>query len=53
MLPVPEQPEVQEPAQEVEKVFADYEARTNIVGLFDLLLKIDRRVNPHLYEFQS
>jgi len=31
------------------EIFEDYEARSNIVGLFDLLLKIDRRVNPKLY----
>ena len=30
-------------------VFDDFEARSNFVGLFDLLYKIDRRVNPHLY----
>jgi len=28
----------------------DYEARQNLVGFVDLLLKIDMRVNPHLYE---
>lgn len=35
------------------EIFEDFEARSNIIGLFDLLLKIDRRVNPHLYDFRS
>jgi hypothetical protein len=38
-----------ESTREVEEVFNDFEARSNIVGLFDQLLKIDMRVNPHLY----
>lgn len=28
----------------------DFEAKHNLVGFFDLLFKIDKRVNPHLYE---
>lgn len=28
----------------------DFEARNNLVGFFDLLLKVDKRVNPHLYK---
>ncbi len=28
----------------------DFEARSNLVGFFDLLLKVDRRINPDLYE---
>lgn len=28
----------------------DFEARNNLVGFYDLLLKIDKRINPHLYE---
>ena len=28
----------------------DFEARSNLVGFFDLLLKTDRRINPNLYE---
>jgi len=28
----------------------DFEARSNLVGFFDLLLKIDRRINPERYE---
>ena len=30
-----------------------WEARQNLYGLFSLLLKIDRRVNPHLYKKNS
>ena len=42
----------EKPLQEfllVRQVFEDFEAKSNIVGLYDLLFKIDRRVNPHLY----
>jgi len=28
----------------------DFEARQNIVGFFDLLLKIDKRNNPQIYQ---
>jgi hypothetical protein len=28
----------------------DWEARQNLLGFFSLLLKIDKRVNPHLYK---
>lgn len=31
------------------QVFDDSESRHNIVGLFDLLLKMDQRNNPELY----
>jgi hypothetical protein len=34
-----------------EDIFSDFEARSNIVGLFELLLKIDRRTNPENYQF--
>jgi len=27
-----------------------FEATHNLVGFFDLLLKVDRRINPHLYK---
>lgn len=27
----------------------DFEAVTNLVGLFDLLLRVDRRINPQEY----
>ncbi|MDB4992406.1 MAG: hypothetical protein JWL75_651 [Parcubacteria group bacterium] len=30
--------------------FDDYEAKTNFVGFFDLLYKIDRRLQPERYE---
>lgn len=28
----------------------DFEAKQNLVGFFHLLYKIDKRINPHLYE---
>lgn len=28
----------------------DEEARENLLGFFDLLVKVDRRVNPQLYQ---
>ena len=31
-------------------VFSDAEAKDNIVGFFDLLLKIDRRNHPEKYD---
>lgn len=27
-----------------------FEGRLNIVGFYDLLLKVDKRENPHLYQ---
>jgi len=36
--------------KQVDEIFDDFESRNNIVGFYDLLLKIDRRVNPHLYD---
>lgn len=39
--------------REVETLFDDIEARSNIVGLYDLLLKVDRRTRPDLYELRS
>jgi len=30
----------------------DEEARRNLLGFFDLLIKVDRRVNPQLYQKQ-
>lgn len=30
-------------------MFGDFESKTNLIGLYDLLLKIDRRNNPNLY----
>ena len=32
------------------QIFDDYKARTNFVGFFDLLYKIDRRLEPERYE---
>lgn len=26
------------------------EGRRNLIGFFDLLIKVDKRVNPHLYQ---
>jgi hypothetical protein len=31
----------------------DYEARQNLLGFFSLLLKVDKRVNPHLYKKEN
>lgn len=31
----------------------DFKARQNFVGFYALLLKIDKRVNPELYEIKS
>jgi hypothetical protein len=28
----------------------DWKARQNLLGFFSLLLKVDKRVNPHLYK---
>lgn len=30
----------------IKQIFEDYEAKNNLVGLFNLLLQIDRRINP-------
>ena len=32
-----------------ELAFSDFESRSNVIGLYDLLLRIDRRVNPQNY----
>jgi hypothetical protein len=42
-------PEKGERDRIVEKIMADFEGEKNLTGLYDLLLKIDRRINPHLY----
>lgn len=31
----------------------NFEAKSNLLGFFNLLLKIDRRNNPHLYKNKS
>lgn len=36
--------------EKIDDIFVDFESRSNIVGLFDLLLKIDRRNNPQRYK---
>lgn len=28
----------------------DFEARQNLLGVFSILLKVDKRINPHLYK---
>ena len=28
----------------------DFEAQQNLLGFFNLLLEVDKRVNPHLYK---
>lgn len=33
-----------------EKTDKDFESRQNMLGFFDLLLKIDLRINPKLYK---
>ena len=38
------------PAESLSEIFDDYDARTNFVGFYDLLYKIDRRVSPERYE---
>lgn len=35
------------------KIDIDFESRENLVGLFELLLKIDKRVNPDNYYNQD
>jgi hypothetical protein len=31
----------------------DEEGRRNLLGFFDLLIKVDRRINPQLYQKQD
>jgi len=33
----------------VDGIFNDSEAKANLVGLYSVLLRVDRRINPHLY----
>lgn len=35
---------------QVTAVFDDFEAKSNLVGLYNLLLTIDRRTHPELYD---
>ncbi|MBI3273604.1 MAG: hypothetical protein HYZ69_00515, partial [Candidatus Colwellbacteria bacterium] len=39
---------LQQESEMVRQIFSDFESRSNIVGLFDLLLKIAKR-NPKLW----
>ena len=39
---------VEQEFSKVDEIFQDYEARSNIVGLYDLALKVARR-NPKLW----
>lgn len=43
------EPEQGERDRIVKEIMADFEGENNLTGLYDLLLKIDRRINPHLY----
>jgi len=38
------------PRQKVDAIFADFEARNNFVGVFEVLLKVDKRLNPQNYD---
>lgn len=42
---------IQEPQESelVKQIFDDYESKSNLVGLFNLLLQIDKRINPQDY----
>jgi len=46
----PEEPQREYSDAEADAIFEDFEAKTNFVGLYDLLLKIDRRENAKLYD---
>jgi hypothetical protein len=37
----------------IEEIFDDYEARANFVGFFQLLYKIDRRLEPQRYQVEA
>ncbi len=43
------EPEQGERDRIVREIMVDFEGDKNLLGLYDLLLKIDRRINPHLY----
>jgi hypothetical protein len=46
--PIPEKKKLL--SQEVEQIFGDFEARQNIIALYELAYKVDRRINSHLYD---
>ncbi len=37
-------------AQKLSEIFNDFESRSNLVGFFDLLLKVDKRIHPENYK---
>lgn len=43
---------VEKAKEKHEPIELDFEAKQNLVGFFKLLLDVDRRVNPHLYQKQ-
>jgi len=38
------------PQKQIDFEKLDFESKQNLVGFFDLLLKIDMRINPDLYK---
>ena len=46
----PQGPNRQPPSRKIEAIFADFEARNNFVGVFEVLLKVDRRISPENYD---
>lgn len=38
--------------QKLSEIFEDFESRSNLVGFFELLLKVDKRINPKNYEYK-
>lgn len=47
----PQKNEPEPSDQEIGAIFDDLEAKSNVVGLYNLLYKIDRRTNPKLYDW--
>ena len=41
---------LQDPKDNKDAVFDDQEVESNFVGFYDLLLTIDKRINPQLYD---
>lgn len=39
--------QLKEPAKNIDP---NYETKQNLVGFFNLLFEVDKRVNPHLYQ---
>lgn len=40
----------EQPSKRIELEEMPAEDQRNLVGFFELLLKVDKRVNPHLYQ---